>query len=402
MARLVTAGFETQRIATTAVTTAEGEANFVAASATVETTVKRTGLACHKIVNAQGYDRWDITGVLDRTYFARAYFRMSAAPSAQCYLIDFFATARACTLRLNTNGKVGLYNSAGTLIGSESAVLSADTWYRLEVSCNIPTAGNGTVEARIDGTAFVGPTTASVTNAALANMRIGQGNGVTPTFTLYWDDVAVNDDQGASQNSWPGPGAVYLLLPAADNAAGTWTKPGGATTGLSTSVDNTPPVGIADSTLSADAEKQLRNPNNSTSAYDTDVQSYDEAGVPAGETVKVVQALARLGKSTTGAAAATGQLVSNPAEPGTFTTDFRGSGANAGTDPAGWRTYRGAAIYDPSVTRATRPVVRVSNAATTGTKLVDLMGVYVESAPGGAKAPPFVTAHRRRAHLINR
>jgi hypothetical protein len=62
-------------------------------------------------------------------------------------------------------------------------------------------------------------------------MRVTVGIGVSGTLTsgdIYFDDLAVNNDSGSFQNSWPGAGSITVLRP---NAAGdntTWTPSAGS------------------------------------------------------------------------------------------------------------------------------------------------------------------------------
>mgnify|MGYP001606696916 FL=1 len=67
----------------------------------------------------------------------------------------------------------------------------------------------------VDGTTVV-DVTADAPDAAIAGFGICQGTGHVcdqGSGDLYFDDMAINDNTGSTQNSWPGPGKIVHLQP---------------------------------------------------------------------------------------------------------------------------------------------------------------------------------------------
>jgi hypothetical protein len=118
--------------------------------------------------------------------------------------------SEACGVRLNTTGGLQLWN-ASAQIGSESAALSDNVWYRIEIRCDRTAAGGSHVaDARINGVSFA--SSSSETFSTLGSQQIVLGNQtIGGTLTWYFDDVAWNDDTGSSQNSFPGASDGVLL-----------------------------------------------------------------------------------------------------------------------------------------------------------------------------------------------
>lgn len=381
MARLFTSGIETQRINTTAVTTSEGEASFYVGTPTINTAIPHSGAACLECATgAARYLRADITGVLDRVYYARAEFRRGGTPTATTsFIVPVATTTAAFGVVINTSNQIGLVDANGAAQGSTFAS-SVDTWYRVECKFVIPTAGNGTVSLRVDGADIATDVSMDVNNTVFNNFRFG--SAVTNVgVTIYVDDLALNDDQGAAQNSWCGEGHVILLKPTALGAGGrgNWVDGGGGTTGLELAVDNTPPVGTA----AGSNGTQIENATSGTSSCEFDCTTYTTGGVGAGDTVNLVQGLWKVGTSSlTSTNPGTARVFGNPDIGADDNIDFEGSGAVAGTDPAGWRTYKGAYAYAPSVTFGNAPQIRITKTvATTRVHSCDLMGVLAEYAP---------------------
>jgi hypothetical protein len=191
-------------------------------------------------------DIW--SGVTGRDYFCRFYLRFDANPAQESALFSLVETGgQYCgSICLDTDGtltcRYGASQTTGTLLGTSSA-LSVDTWYRVEYRVNIgSTAGDDQLEARVDGTQFANGTSLTIRDSAPAGIVLGI-MASTPNANIYMDDVAVNDDQGASQNTWPGAGNIVRSIPISDQSRTGWTDNAGATTNLYEAVDNIPPIG---------------------------------------------------------------------------------------------------------------------------------------------------------------
>jgi hypothetical protein len=384
MARLFWGGARSQGVPTTALgTDPEG---FHNASGTVGISTSpagESGPACWSCApGASNFlTRTGLVTALDTTFYLKVSFYLSSTPPAlNCPIMELRSSgATIVRLVLKTDGTLQFQDTALTNQGTTFAGLTTGVWHSIEIKVTVPTAGNGTAACRVDNKLVIPDFNLNVGNTTLNAVRYGHVTSNATGVTVYVDNVAFNDSAGANDNTWPGWTKTKVLTPIATAAVGNWQKPGGATTNMETSLDNTPPVGIADSTAAGDAEKMVRNATaTQPSNLDLDVQSYDEAGIAADANILRVQPVSRHGTSIN--AARTGALegLSNPVAASAVIA-FRNSGALAGTDPAGWSTQRGTEVLAPSVTRATRPRIRGSRTNTlTGTMLFDWMGLYVE------------------------
>lgn len=395
MARLATVGFESQRLTSSTVTSGENSGtNNVISSGTVSmdtTTVRSGACAASMAQNAANYvEIASAPSVLDRGYYLRGYFRFTdATPSAAATIVVVRANSvDVVVVKLSTGGKLQLFDSNGAQVGSDHPTTLADnTWYRVELAFAIPTAGNtGSASVSVDG--ILGPAglgTLDLNNSVSSGViRLGNVAGGQAGVTTYLDDVALNDSAaGGTQTSYPGAGRILLAKPASDSSVGAgWEQPkttGSDTTALYDSLDNMPPGGVAHSDADANNLKYIFNANSSVpSSYDANAQDYTTAGMEAGGRVRFCYVIDRHGSS--GSATNDGQikLVSNPADSGATSINFKAAGV-AGTDPTNWQTKVGARVYDPSVTAGTQPVVRVTkSSATTDAAMVDLLGVLFE------------------------
>ncbi len=411
MGRLWTAGAETKDISNTnGQALLEGTMGTSAqGSISIDTTTKRSGVASYQF-NTGGVGSgtahislvW--TGATNgRNYFARGYVRF---PSS-------LGLAATSVMSLYSSGDSGpqvfwdpvastlqLRDSNSTAIGN-SVIISLNTWYRIELRFKYNADATTEVEFRLDG-------------VSIASQTAGLGNGPPTKLIFGWvdtvlvgsdlinfDDIAVNDDQGTSQNTWPGDGHIVLLLPTSDNSAGSW-KAGSAGSAsangaLFNGIDNTPPVGAASAmAVTAGISNNVSGATNPNG--DFNMTTYAAAGVPDGARINVLQQVIVHGEDVaTSTKTGTFTIVSNPAQGSTTnvadgaTAVFGPAGSGAvGTYPTNWIAQRGPALYDLVVVRATAPVARITK-VDTGTRAADVcfMGILVDysDAPFLARLP---------------
>lgn len=362
---------------------------------TAGTGTKRSGTYAWELTGTSG-DTLAIpfgTGTLGRTYRARVYFRFTGSIAAytagSIFGIREAIGSALVDARLNTNGTLELLRNASTVIGSPSAALSADTWYRIELAVNIGTGAVDTAALLLDGASVASGSSLSISDNVPTDVAI-VANAPGASTTFWWDDLALNDDQGASQNSWPGAGSVVLLRPTADSQVGTWTGGVGGTTNLFAALDNLPPAGTATETDTTQIESADGSPDNATDEYRATMQTYTAAGIAAGDAVVIAQAHAWHGEDVaTGAKTGRFWIASNPAEtdPGTaIINPFGPTGGGAlGTWPTDWRLTNGASVDASGVTLGTAPVVHLRK-MDTGTRVASVcaLGVYVEYVPASS------------------
>lgn len=393
MARLFTNGFELQ---SPGMEYGWGWTFGADAGITAETGTVRSGGASAKATGTGWTQTWTTRSSVDgRRYYARGYYRFAGLPDASLSVLSFIqSSAVLIGARVSASGKLQLFAN-GSQVGSDSAVtFTTDVWYRIELMGRITTGAGDEAELRLDGEVVASTTGQSWTDSSITDWAFGIGDYAGSSVTFYMDDLALNDDQGTSQNSWPGEGRVWLLKPAADSAIGSnWQAPqttGSDVTNIYLSVDNTPPLGVAHSDTDANNARYIFETTSGTNInYDATCQSYLAAGVPATERIALAQVIANHGSSsatnTTGAV----KLVSNPADAGETSLIF--DNGIAGTFPTNWFTTAGAVVYDPAVAMGTGPVARIGKrTATTRVVMCDFLGVLVESAPGAdlVMAPP--------------
>lgn len=403
MTRLITDGFEHQKIPTATLAEYTGvERAAAVATVTVNTANPRSGAACFSFgpsaINGVAYS--SLTTTLDSTYYYKAAIRFNAVPSVQCQILDVRAAGSLLTLRLNTTGTLRVYDSVPTALGSPTAALSVNTWYVVELQFVVPTAGNGTVSLVIDGVPEVNNQALSgnFLNASFTALRAGHLNAGETATTMLVDDVMLNDNQGSPpDNTYPGVSKIVWLLPTTDNAVGTgWLEADGTSDALYTNVDNTPPTGVtATPTTGA---TQIKNASASASAlnYDANAQSYTANGIAHSDLLIATRMIARAaGSSATGTNDAILRVVSNPAD-AADTTSLALFDSVAGADsstPTTWRTGATSRVIYPDIVRGTAPVIRIGkNANTTRVAQVDQMALEVEYLVGGNTLTPLTMA----------
>lgn len=411
MARIHTAGFETNRIHSSFVFNSESNMDNdalamdqAAVGTTVGTTIsiqnsvaRNGGYALQCNPSAANYTQLrDFDHTLAQPVYARFYFRTNdATPSTALQIWVWRLNGlTAADIVLNTGGKFLIRNAgAASTIGTSAMTAANNTWYRIETHLIVNSGGTGETSLLItnesDGsseTVFMG---SALTGTAVTPITHRCGH-ITPgetTSTVYIDDIAVNDHTGTEQNTYPGPGNITFLKPVSDNAKGTgWVAGAGGTTNLYDAVDNVPPTGVVIG--SAGNTTQIKNAASlgAASNYDANCQTPEAAGVPAGANIRVAQAVARLSSdSTTGTNLMSVQSVT-PASAATRTdaeVTAVAAADNSATVNTGWKNVQSPHMHSPAMTSATTPVVRVikTELGVTRNHMADLMGLIVEWTP---------------------
>lgn len=219
--------------------TGDGSELFISGNASVQTSVTRSGfyaLRANPAGTATGSALLSTPENGYATYstsYARFYFRF--ATKASSGREDIFAAYYISTLKLslclNSGGTLSVLDSAGSVDATGSTVLSADTWYRIEV--RVGTGTDGIYEVLIDGVLEVSGTcdqTANLTDS-LAFGKVA--NRHSNTVDYFYDDVFW------STAGFPGAGRVKLAVPSANGNYQTWSNSAGGS--HYQSVDEIPP-----------------------------------------------------------------------------------------------------------------------------------------------------------------
>ncbi len=209
------------------------------------------------------------------TGYLRVYVNIATAPGGTIQLIRFsnVSNAHVASLRLNADRTVGLFAADNSQVGSNSAALSLDTWYRLELKLDGSTATSA-LEGKVDGTTFASGNNSSAAPWGCILWGAIAGNN---TSDIYFDDVAINDSTGSFQNSWPGEGKVIHLRPNAAGDASDWSND-------YASVDEVTP----DDATTLSASYQLNQ---------TDDHNLDASGLSGTDTVRIVSVGVRFNRA---------------------------------------------------------------------------------------------------------
>lgn len=225
MARLWQSGFELNS------TTASVELTSV--TGTIVSSIIRSGsYSGRRNVQRLNYDY--ASSALQDGFFIRSYIFIETLPSSDQHLIRMLGPGLSgikVDIRINSSGALELWNNEDSVqVGSDSSALSTRVWYLIELKVDTTTLASTTIDARINGSSFASGTINLTAGIGAINL-VGQN---ASGEVIYHDDVAINDDSGSFQNSWPGQGKIIHLRP---NAAGDNT----AWTGAYTDVDEVTP-----------------------------------------------------------------------------------------------------------------------------------------------------------------
>jgi len=208
----------------------------------IQTTVKRTGSYALRInpattgagsASIYGHNADGIGANFSiANLFLTVYFRYATKPSSNSEEIMSFQSGLSTlegTLRLNSDGTLSIYAADGTTLhATGTAVLAANTWYRLEVNWN-NTAN--TQEVKVDGTVDISGTI--TISANLSRVHLGKrANRNGNTVDYFYDDACVSD------SAYPGAGEVKIAVPIGAGAASGWDDGTGTTFA---EVDEIPP-----------------------------------------------------------------------------------------------------------------------------------------------------------------
>lgn len=140
--------------------------------------------------------------VIGRRYYVRWRFWAPALPGGVTEFLRGIDTGGSIAFRVRTTatGNVQMLSGNASFLGL-AGVMNVGAWNLLELEWQInDAAAADECELRLNG-ASTGVLTPALTDLAIASLRFGQQ--ASSTWTLYYDDIALNDDQGAVENSWP-------------------------------------------------------------------------------------------------------------------------------------------------------------------------------------------------------
>lgn len=203
--------------------------------------IARSGTYSYYGNNAVMYGSKFVTGISE-AYFRIGFYAASMAGRILAWYSDSGANEMG-SLRVNASTrKLSLYTGSGTLVATGTHVLSLSTWYLLEVHVKIDNT-TGVLEAKLDGiseASFSGDTQPSTATTFDKITYFMQDNNT------YYDDLAMNNTSGGSDNSWCGDGRIVALLPNAAGDLSQLTNSAGTSVNNYTYVDERPSNGDTD------------------------------------------------------------------------------------------------------------------------------------------------------------
>lgn len=298
MARLFTSGFELGSI--TAGVEISGPTGTTS-SVSTDSGYVRTGTYSNKILVSTSFAssafRFAAAGAGKGIVYIRAYVKFSSLPAAgNCTLLSITDTGGltlGAIYMSGTDKKLGILYFVGataTYATTSTNALQIDQWYRLELGVNVSSANTQIVTAKLDGVQFdtkTGSTTA-IANAATTSVW-GMFFAITDaagTGTCYYDDIAINDSSGVSQNSYPGDGKVIALRPAGAGESTGWTRAGTDSGANWSQCNNKPPNDVTSYVLASTLNA-------------LDMYTVTSSGLNSLHTINVVEVGGRMYKSGT-------------------------------------------------------------------------------------------------------
>lgn len=354
MTRLQTAGAETGHLSTEDILTS-------GPTVSIQSSLVRSGGFAFSITDASSatYIRTSWTFVASRWFYSRCWIRVVPPTSGNEILIGLVHNSTAIqNYVLLSNGELRQGSSSGTLIAN----LNSGEWYCFEIGLWCDGTTQRRVVLRINGVQADEVINATSLSFPGNTVRFGLpgAQGAISGRIIAMDDIALNDDTGSDNNSWPGiDGKVVLLKPTSNESVGTNWK-GGAGGEVAPNhwdrVDNTPALGQA--SAGSDGVQIRDAVASSTQNADFRLPTY-ESVIGTDKVVTVVQSLFVTGR--TGTASSQTGLQSNPSE-SSFTSNASSAGPGA-FPSAAWAIARGPYLNKPTVDQTVGPVLRVSKAS---------------------------------------
>lgn len=372
-------------------------------TAAFDTGQARTGARSFKCAGGGGGGYVNFQNILDSTggrdYYKHVAFRLASGTlTGEAHILWVWSQtgSEQVMVFIDTAGLLKVrWNDVSPTVVSSGLTPTRDAWHVIELRTRFNAASNDEFELKIDGVTAIATQSRALTTGSIGDLFFGEANG-TSNLDMWFDDLLVNDNQGANDATWPGDHRLDVLWPTSENAvAATFLKPGGGNTLRYSSIDNVPPVGVAHSTSAANAEKQIYNiASTITDNADFNMESFTTAGLGASDVVNHVQLLAMTGVNSVTTRAGALRTVSNPAQGAEDSIANVGSGAAAGAYPTNWKRIAGAMQYAPTVVNGTSPVCRFGKrAASTDSEMVTMLGLFVDYSPSTATPPPPVISN---------
>jgi len=198
---------------------------------TANSTTKRSGAYSYYFSSTTPYASKSIVPMSEFYYRFVVYMTSVAGSNYRILTWKTAGSTNAGSLRVDTLGRLNIYDYSGLSVASTTRSLKANQWNLIEVHL-IMHDTVGKVEVKLNTileVSYTGPTTSSSYPCnALEHGRMAH----------YLDDIALNDTDGSVNNSWCGDGHLEILKPDGNGDVIQWSP----NTGLNwQAVDEVPP-----------------------------------------------------------------------------------------------------------------------------------------------------------------
>jgi hypothetical protein len=200
-------------------------------NASFVTTTPKTGSYCGRINLTSGKNSrfslrtYDAVGVSSINFtvsysYLQFYFKYATKPSGatpnEIFAITDSTDGVKIAIRINSDGKLCLYDSGGSIIGSAgSTALSSSTWYK--INFKIDTGASAAYELKIDDNTELSGTGSFTNTAKNFNFGVSSMNA-TENVDFFYDDIILSD------SSYPnGNAAVKIIKPKANGSTMSWS-----------------------------------------------------------------------------------------------------------------------------------------------------------------------------------
>lgn len=372
MTRLLTSGAETVHPSC--------EPVILAGDANISTQQKHSGWCSFKIgdIGIEG-GRVDISNgtyvgarwghVPGRWYYSRCWM-MVVAPevSNEIIMAVYHNTVPVQNFVLVSDGTLHRDSAAGPLLASG---IDYYQWFCFEVGVWCDGVTQRRVILRLNGVQIDNIITTDVLTNLGNEVRFGIINPHVSRATgrnFWMDDIAVNDDTGSENNSWPGVnGKIVVTFPESDVAVGANWKGGNGTNASPGSiwqrVSGAPPRGIAPTDPDANFRQMRDAVPSSVDNADIQLESYEQYVQHVEQLlfdVRITSVQLLCSAAREGTAGLQAKLLSSPAGE---TVTINPPSEPPGAYPDRWSFARSAHINGSSIDSSIGPVVRLNKLA---------------------------------------
>lgn len=208
----------------------------------------------------------------------------NATGSPRILNISDQGSADILRIRMAVN-KLRATDVLGTQVGSDSAALSLNVWYRVEIKIDTTTLATTAVTVLINGDVAITGTLSAA--AGIARILVGSSD-TDATMIVYHADLAINDSTGTVQNSYCGEQYVKYLSPDAAGDVNTFATQTGGTAGAGNNFTRVNEQVPDDATTF----------NGSSTLNQEDLFNFGASGLKVQDVITVIQVWGRFRNST--------------------------------------------------------------------------------------------------------